>query len=80
MISMVAKEIRGHDRSVTWHQRWAKLVLWDPKLHQERGVWKCKAVDISPGGVKIQIAERLAINSRVLLTIGRVGSFPGEVR
>jgi PilZ domain len=71
MISVVAKEIREHER---------KRLSWNAKLHQDGYIWKCKAVDISPGGVKIQTDERLAINSRVLLTIGRVGSFPGEVR
>jgi hypothetical protein len=55
-------------------------VLWNAKLHHGGRTWACKAVDISPGGAKIRIDERLTINSWVLLTIDRVGSFPGEVR
>jgi hypothetical protein len=57
-----------------------KPVLWNAKLHQDGRIWKCKAVDISPGGAKVRIDERLTINSWVLLTVDHVGSFPGEVR
>jgi PilZ domain len=71
MMSMVAKEIRAHER---------KRVLRDATLQQDGRTWECKAADISPGGVKIRIYERLTINSQVVLTIDRLGNFPGEVR
>jgi hypothetical protein len=71
MISMVAQEIRAHKR---------QPVSWDARLHQDGRTWECKVVDISPGGAKIRIAERLTINSEVMLTIDRRGDFPGEVR
>ena len=57
-----------------------KRVLWNVKLHQDDRIWECEAVDISPGGVKIRIDERLAINSTFVLAIDRFGRFPGEVR
>jgi len=41
---------------------------------------KCKAVDLSDGGAKIRINERLPINSWVALVVERLGIFPGEVR
>jgi hypothetical protein len=68
---MTAKAPRAHER---------KRVLWNANLHHGGRTWKCNAVDISTGGAKIRIDERLTINSWVMLTIGRVGSFPGEVR
>jgi PilZ domain len=71
MISMVAKEIRAHKR---------KRVSWDATLQQGGLAWACKVVDVSPGGAKIRIDERLTINSQVMLTIDRLGNFPGEVR
>jgi hypothetical protein len=71
MISMVAKDIRAHKR---------KLVSWDATLHQDGRAWPCKVVDVSPGGAKIRIDERLTIDSRVMLTIDRRGDFPGKVR
>jgi PilZ domain len=71
MTSMVAKEIRAHKR---------KRVLWDATLHQDGRIWACEAVHISPGGVKIRIDQRLAIKSRVVIAIDRLGSFPSEVR
>ena len=57
-----------------------KRVLWDAKLHQGARTFECEALHISPGGARIRINERLAINSRVMLAINRYGSFPGEVR
>ena len=60
------------------HQR--KQVSWDTELHQEGRIWPCKAVDVSPGGAKIRIDERLAVGSWVVLVIEDLGSFPGEVR
>jgi hypothetical protein len=71
MISMAAKEVRAHKRY---------LVSWDATLHQDGRAWECKVVDVSPGGAKIRIGERLTINSEVMLTIDRRGDFPGEVR
>jgi PilZ domain len=71
MISIVAKEIRAHKRH---------LVSWDATLHQDGRTWECKAIEISPGGVRIRIGERLTINSQVMLTIERLGNYPGEVR
>lgn len=41
---------------------------------------KCKVVDVSDGGAKIQIHERLAINSWVALVVESLGIFPGDVR
>ena len=66
-----AKIPRAHER---------KKVSWDAELHQEGRVWKCKAVDVSPGGAKIRIDERLPVHSWVVLVICGLGSFPGEVR
>jgi PilZ domain len=71
MISVGVKEIREHKR---------KWVLWDATLQQDGRTWECKAIEISPGGVRIRIRERLTINSQVMLTIERLGNFPGEVR
>jgi hypothetical protein len=68
---MVAKDIRAHER---------KRLLWDATLQQDGRTWECKAVDVSPDGVKIRIDERLTINSQVMLTIDRLGDFPGELR
>ena len=67
---MTAKIPRAHER---------RPVLWDAKLHQGGRIWECEAVDACPGGVKIRIEERLAINSRVVLAIDHLGSFQGEV-
>jgi hypothetical protein len=71
MISMVAQDIRAHKR---------QRVSWDATLHQDGRAWGCKVVDVSPGGAKIRIDERLTIDSRVMLTIDRRGDFAGEVR
>ena len=71
MGTMTAKVPRAHPR---------KRVLWDVKLNQNGRTWTCNAFDISPGGVKIRIDEPLAVNSRVVIAIDRVGNFPGEVR
>ena len=60
------------------HQR--RRVLWNVKLHQDGRIWECPVVDISAGGAKIRIAEPLAISSRVVLAIERLGNFQGEVR
>jgi hypothetical protein len=60
------------------HER--RRVLWDVKLNQNGRIWTCNAFDISPGGMKIRIDEPLAVNSRVVVAIDRVGSFPAEVR
>ena len=68
---MTAKTPRAHDR---------KRVLWDVMLNQNGRIWKCTAFDVSPGGIKIRIAEPLAINSRVVIAIDRAGNFPGEIR
>jgi hypothetical protein len=68
---MIAKVPRTHQR---------KRVLWDAKLHQDGRIFECEAFHVSPGGARIRINERLAINSRVVLAINRGGSFPGEVR
>ena len=71
VISMPLRTPRAHVRT---------RVLWDATLHQEGRTWACKAVDVSPGGAKIQIDHRLAVSSYVMLVIVRLGSFPGEVR
>jgi hypothetical protein len=55
-------------------------VLWDATLQQDGHTRECKVVDVSPCGATIRIDQRLTINSRVTLTIGRLGDFPGEVR
>ena len=69
---MIAKIPRTHER---------KRVLLDAKLHHDDGrIFECEAFHISPGGARIRINERLAINSRVVLAITRSGSFAGEVR
>ena len=68
---MTANLPRAHDR---------KRVIWDVMLNQSGRSWRCHAFDISPGGIKIRIAEPLAINSRVVVAIERAGNFPGEVR
>ena len=60
------------------HER--KRVLWDVMLNQNGRMWRCTAFDVSPGGVKIRIAEPLAIDSKVVIAIDRAGNFPGEVR
>ena len=69
--TMTANIPRAHKR---------KRVLWDVMLNQNGRIWKCAAFDISPGGIKIRIAEALAINSRVVIAIDGAGNFPGEVR
>lgn len=56
-----------------------KRVLWTVKLHHNGRISECQAVDISPGGAKIRIAEPLAISSRVMLAVERLGSLQGEV-
>jgi PilZ domain len=71
VISIVAKEARAHKR---------KRVLWGAILDQDGRTWECKVADVSPGGAKIRIDERLTIDSTVVLTIEGIGSFPGEVR
>jgi PilZ domain len=71
MVSVAAEEIRKHER---------KRVLWDASLQQDGRTWECKAVEISPGGARIRIGERLTLNSQVTLRIERFGNFPGEVR
>ena len=68
---MIAKIPRTHER---------KRVLWDSKLHHDDRIFECEAFHISPGGARIRINERLAIDSRVVLAITRSGSFAGEVR
>jgi hypothetical protein len=68
---MIAKIPRTHER---------KRVLWDAKLHLDGRIFECEAFHISPGGARVRINERLALNSRVVLAITRSGSFPGEVR
>ena len=57
-----------------------KRVLWDATLHENDRILRCTACDISAGGAKVRITERLAVNSQVVLTIDRLGSFPGEIR
>jgi hypothetical protein len=57
-----------------------KRILWSATLHDNDRSLDCAACDISAGGAKIHIGERLTVNSKVLLTIDRIGSFPGEVR
>ena len=69
--TMTAEISRAHER---------KRVLWEVMVNQNGRMWKCTAFDISPGGVKIRIAQPLAINSRVVIAIDRAGNFPGEVR
>ena len=49
-------------------------------MHENNRSLACAACDISTGGAKIRIGERLTLNSKVLLTIDRVGSFLGEIR
>jgi hypothetical protein len=71
MVSALARAHRVHER---------RLVSWNAKLHRDGRILDCKAVDVPSGGVKIRIDEPLAINSRVLLTIDPVGSFPGKVQ
>ena len=60
------------------HER--RRVLWDVMLNQNCRMWRCTAFDVSPGGIKIRIAEPLAINTKVVIAIDRAGNFPGEVR
>ena len=69
--TMTANIPRAHER---------ERVLWDVMLNQNGRIWKCNAFDISTGGIKIRIAEPLAINTRVVVAIDRAGNFPGEVR
>jgi hypothetical protein len=57
-----------------------KRVLWSATLHDNDRSLDCAACDISAGGAKIRISERLTVNSKVLLTIHRIGSFLGEIR
>jgi hypothetical protein len=70
-VSAMVKAHRAHER---------KSVSWNAKLHQDGCILDCKAVDVSAGGAKIRIDERLPINSWVVLSIDAVGNFPGEVR
>jgi len=60
------------------HQR--RRVLWNVKLHQDGRIWGCQVVDISAGGAKVRLTEPLAISSRVVLEIERLGNLKGEVR
>jgi PilZ domain len=71
MIALGVKEIREHQR---------KWVSWDATLQQDGRTWECKVIEISPGGTRIKIGESLTITSQVMLTIERLGNFPGEVR
>ena len=57
-----------------------KRVLWDARLRENDRTLECAACDISTGGVKVRIRERLTVPSKVVLTIDRLGSFPGEIR
>ena len=57
-----------------------KRVLWSATLYENDRSLDCAACDISAGGAKIRISERLTVNSKVLLTIDRIGSFLGEIR
>ena len=57
-----------------------KRVLWSATLHANDRSLACAACDISKGGARIRVAERLAVNSKVVLTIDRLGSFLGEIR
>ena len=68
---MIAHTPRAHER---------KRVLWDVMLNQNGRIWKCNAFDISPGGIKIRIAEPLEVNSKVVVAVDRAGTFPGEIR
>jgi len=60
------------------HER--RRVLWAIRLQQGDRVVQGEAVDVSAWGAKVRIAERFQINSTVVLTIGRLGSFRGEIR
>ena len=40
----------------------------------------CRVINLSDGGAKIRVKERLAINSWVALVVECLGIFPGEVR
>jgi hypothetical protein len=71
MMSALARTHRAHER---------RLVSWNAKLHGDGRISDCKAVDVSGDGVKIRIDEPLTINSRVVLTIDPMGSFPGKVQ
>jgi hypothetical protein len=60
------------------HER--RRVLWAIRLQQGDRVAQGEAVDVSAWGAKVRIAERFELNSTVVLTIGRLGSFRGEIR
>jgi predicted LPLAT superfamily acyltransferase len=71
MIGAMARAHRAHER---------RRVSWDATLHQDGRMMNCKVVDLSDGGAKIRIDQRLASNSWVALVVERLGIFPGEVR
>jgi hypothetical protein len=71
MSGAMARAHRAHER---------RRVSWDATLHQDGRMMNCKVVDLSDGGAKIRIQERLASHSCVALIVQPLGIFPGEVR
>jgi hypothetical protein len=57
-----------------------KRVLWKATLLEDDRRLDCTACDISAGGARVRVSGPLPVNSKVVLTIERLGSFPGEIR
>lgn len=56
-----------------------KRVLWAATLKGEEGSCDCVVVDLSLGGAKLLLSMTITEGQKVALTLGRFGTFNGEV-
>jgi hypothetical protein len=66
----------GHDERRA-HRR--KTALWAAKLKTERETFPCVVLNVSKGGVMLQVAANVAAHQRVSLEIERFGTLAAEV-
>jgi len=56
-----------------------KSVILASTLETPRGTVQCVALDLSLGGARIRVQERLDPQELVTLVLAKFGSFPGQV-
>ena len=66
----------AHDERRT-HRR--KAALWAAKLKTERATFPCVVLNVSKGGVMLQVAAIVSVRQRVSLEIERFGTLLAEV-
>jgi hypothetical protein len=82
---MGGEESRGINQPLTEEEAKAqrktvrKRVLWKARIEIAGTIRDCAVVDLSLGGARLHLAERVALGTSVRLILDRFGAFRGEV-